>query len=143
MQTRRMQLALRIAEAIHQRGGSVRSLLPPSPGMNIDFECPSHATEAIVTMLRDNGHRVNPRGTVRRLIPNATIEEVTYRLETGENAVRVVTHAGEANLDAFELVLPSDGELARLIPHGLPPKPKRHRQDKVESERVRRRRARS
>jgi hypothetical protein len=122
-----MELALRIGEVIRRAGGNVVSVLPPPAGGNIDFECPPHASEAIVTMLRDNGRRIVPRGTVRRLVPNATSETLHITLEDGTKTTRTTVHAGEVNLDAFELVLPSDADMAsRRIPRGPTP-PRKHR----------------
>ena len=127
MPTPRQVLACAVGRLIQQSGGVVTSLLPPPGGGNVIFETPPPLTERIPEVLRTNGYKVVRLGSTQRLDPHAVREEVHYRLETGQDAVRVVTSPGLADLTQFEVLIPSDQELGqRVIPSGGPSPRKSH-----------------
>ena len=63
-------------------------------------------------MIRAFLPKIVERGTAQRLHPAAIVETIIDRLEDGTEATRTVSHAGMTNVAAFELILPSDQELA-------------------------------
>jgi hypothetical protein len=139
--TPRTELGLAVAKAIQAKGAHVVSVIPPRPGEAIRYECRTDVlADEIGVWLRERGFAVNSLGTTQRLDPHAVREEVHYRLETGEDAVRVVSNPGFATVSQFEVLIPSDQELGqRLIPQG-PPVPRKHRQDQRPVERAKGRR---
>jgi hypothetical protein len=130
MPTPRQELACAVGRLIQKSGGVVTSLLPPPGGGNVIFETPPPLTETIPEALRELGYQVVRLGITQRLDPHAVREEVHYRLETGQDAVRVVTSPGLADVTQFEVLIPSDKELGeRRIPAGPPVPRKKHRFD--------------
>jgi hypothetical protein len=134
----RQELALAVGRLIQKQGGVVTSLLPPPPGQHIVFEVPPPLSDEIPARLRELGYHVTNLGGTERLHPHAHREEVRFPIEGGADGTRVVYNPGIVMVTQFELVLPSDAELTRLIAPGNPPKPKPHRQDVHPTERQRR-----
>ena len=101
MATPRQELACTVGRLIQKSGGVVTSLLPPPGGGNVIFKTPPPLTETIPEVLRELGYQVVRLGSTQRLDPHAVREEVHYRLETGQDAVRVVTSPGLADVTQF------------------------------------------
>jgi len=78
--TRHQITATRLGELIRQAGGNVTSLVPPTPGEHIQFECIGAIAEKLPQALRDLGYQVNKRGLVQRLVPHAS--NLTYTMRT-------------------------------------------------------------
>jgi hypothetical protein len=107
--TRRQIIGQRLVELIKEAGGNVVS----PPGEHIKFEAVGSVAETLPRMLRDLRHHVNALGSVERMHPAAIVETITDTMPDGTKAKRTVTHAGLAQVAAFEVITPSDQQLAQ------------------------------
>jgi hypothetical protein len=139
----RVELALAVGRLIQKQGGVVTSLLPPPPGQHLIFETPPPLSDELPARLRELGYAVTCLGGTERLHPHAHREEVRFPIEGGADGTRVVYSAGIVMVTQYEVRIPSDAELTRLIAPGAPPRKKPHRQDVHPTERERRRRSRT